>query len=60
MTDGTPEEGERPGQFVLDEAIDAAIKKVRHEWGLTHYEIVGVLTIIAARYSHMCVSHDDD
>ncbi len=56
----TAEDPDRPGQCLLDEAICAAILKTRQEWGLTHYEIVGVLTMIAARYAHLSVAHVTD
>lgn len=57
MTDSNPD---RPGQCLLDDAICAAILKTRSEWTITSYEVVGVLTMIAARYAHLSVAHVTD
>lgn len=50
---------DRPGQVVLDDAICEAIKHARTEWDLTPYEIVGVLTTIAARWAHTSIVHEE-
>lgn len=56
MSDREPD---RPAQVVLDDAICDAITHAMREWNLTAYEVVGVLTIVAARYAHTSISHDD-
>ncbi len=53
-------EPDRPGQVVLDDAITAAINAAIEEWDLTSYDVVGVLTIIAARFAHESIVHGDD
>lgn len=55
----TEQEPDRPGQVMLDDAICEAIKHARREWSLTPYEIVGVLTTIAARWAHTSIQHED-
>ena len=50
----------RPGQEVLEEAVSDVIGKVMDSWDVTHAEVVGVLTIIAARYAHECIEHKRD
>ncbi len=50
---------ERPGEALLDEAIEAAISKALKEWDLTVYEVVGVLHVMAARIAHRAIDHDD-
>ncbi len=47
----------RPGQEVLEEAVSNVIGKTMEAWDVTHAEVVGVLTIIAARYAHECIEH---
>lgn len=50
----------RPGQEVLEEAVSDVIGDIMREWEVTHAEVVGVLTIIAARYAHECIEHSKD
>ncbi len=57
MTDQDPD---RPGQMLLDDLICDAIKQGAREWTLTDYDVVGVLTIIAARIAHKSVTHDEE
>lgn len=49
----------RPGQAVLDDRIEEAIATVSHEWDLTTYEVVGVLHVMAARYAHRSIQHEE-
>ncbi len=53
------EDLDRPGEALLDEAIEAAISKALKEWDLTVYEVVGVLTVMAARIAHKAIDHDE-
>ncbi len=50
----------RDAQMMLDDAIDTTIERAFKEWDLTVYDVVGVLTVIAARYAHMSCVHEGD
>ena len=52
--------GERPSQEVLDDAIKDTINRLMKEWDYSAYDIAGVLTIMAARYAHLSIVHDDE
>lgn len=50
---------DRPGLIQLEDAICAAVEQTQKEWDITIYEAVGVLTVLAARYAHMAIIHDE-
>jgi len=51
---------DRPVQMLLDDAVCKAIEEMQAEWCLTAYDVVGVLTTIAARYAHDSILHPGD
>lgn len=54
------EEPDRPGLDALQTAIEDAISKHQQEWDVTIIEAVGVLHILAARYAHKAIDHEED
>ncbi len=56
MTDGIL----RPGLAALETAIEKAIARTQQDWDVSLYEAVGVLTVMATRYAHRAIQHDED
>ncbi len=56
MTDST----DRPAQEQLMNALDDTIGRLAKEWDFTPCEIIGVLTILAARFAHQTLHEDDE
>lgn len=55
-----PPDDDRPAHEILDDAVTTAIQRVVDEWRLNSYEVVGVLTVIAARFAHLGIDHEDE
>ena len=53
-------DSDRPSQEVLDDAIAAVITRAIREWDYSEYEVVGVLTVMAARYAHLSIVHEEE
>jgi hypothetical protein len=51
---------DRPGQVALDDAVCEAIRRALREWDVTYYDVVGVLHMVADRYSHVVIEHEGE
>lgn len=55
----TEQEPDRPAQYQLEDALENTVEHCLKEWDLTSYDVVGVLTVMAARYAHQSIPHEE-